>query len=66
MCSAVNKLGRAFPFLWLSIKCVPVKVQVCVLLPSGSLEWGTGRDSMRFGRVLLKVVLRSVNRVFNF
>lgn len=59
----MNELGRAFPFLWLSIKCVPVKVRVHVLLPSGSREQG---DRVRFGRVLLKVALRSVNRVFNF
>lgn len=55
--------------MWLSIKCVPVKVQVCVLLPSGTLGGGRGRQdgtAMRFGRVLLKVALRSVNRVFNF
>lgn len=53
--------------MWLSIKCVPVKVQVCVLLPSGSLEGGDGwGTALRFGRVLLKVALRSVNRVFNF
>lgn len=47
-----------------------VKHQACfvevwghVLLPVGSLELG---NSARFGRALLKVVLRSVNRGFNF
>lgn len=60
----MNDLGRAFPFLWLSIKRVPVKVRVCVLLLARSLE--RGGDRVRFGRALLKVVLRSVNRVFNF
>ena len=59
----MNELGRAFSFLWLSIKRVPVKVRVRVLLPSGSLE---REDRVRFGRALLKVALRSVNRVFNF
>lgn len=59
----MNELGRAFPFLWLSIKRVSVKVPVRVPLPAGSLERG---DRVRFGRVLLKVTLRSVNRVFNF
>lgn len=33
----MNEPGRAFPLLWLNTECVPVKVQVCVLLPAGSL-----------------------------
>jgi len=59
----VNELGRAFPFLWLSIRRVAAEVRVRVLLPSGSLERA---DGARFGQVLPKVALRSVNRVFDF